>query len=107
MKIDHIAIAVNDVGFFAWNFSFKIFAYIFLATLNFATSSKNSIVQQKKNDSRGAKSSIFKPWSKQVWMYAIAFAKVNATSWVAVAPASRIWYPEIDTGYHWGIFLAQ
>ena len=56
----------NERGFFAWNFSFKIFAYTFLATLNLATSSKNSIVQQKKKDKRGAKSSIFNPLSKHV-----------------------------------------
>ena len=40
-------------------------------------------------------------------MYAMALAMVNATSCTAVHPASLIWYPDIDTGYHCGTFFAQ
>ena len=35
--------------------------------------------------------------------YAKPFASVNASSWAAVEPASRMWYPEIDTGCQRGI----
>src|ERR1700685_4341357 len=34
-------------------------------------------------------------------------AMVNASSWTAVEPASRIWYPEIDTACQRGTFFAQ
>jgi hypothetical protein len=33
-------------------------------------------------------------------------ASVNASSWAAVEPASRMWYPEIDTGCQRGISAA-
>ena len=96
-----------DLGFFAPNLSLSMRAYTRRAALNFATSSKNSMVQQKKNDRRGAKSSIASPCARHVSMYAMALAIVNATSCVAVEPASLMWYPDMDTGYHFGTFLAQ
>ena len=34
-------------------------------------------------------------------------ARVKASSWAAVAPASRMWYPLIDTGCQRGIFRLQ
>ena len=39
--------------------------------------------------------------------YAIAFAKVKASSCTAVAPASRMWYPEIEIGFQFGTSSAQ
>jgi len=32
--------------------------------------------------------------------YAIPLASVNASSWTAVEPASRMWYPEIEIVFH-------
>ena len=32
---------------------------------------------------------------------------VKASSWTAVAPASRMWYPLIDTGCHLGMCFEQ
>jgi hypothetical protein len=32
---------------------------------------------------------------------------VNATSWTAVAPASRMWYPEMEIVFHLGILSRQ
>ena len=39
--------------------------------------------------------------------YSIVFASVNASSCTAVAPASRMWYPEIDIGFQFGTSSAQ
>ena len=36
------------------------------------------------------------------WTYAMAWASVNATSWTAVEPASRMWYPLIEIVFHCG-----
>ena len=35
------------------------------------------------------------------------FASVNASSWAAVEPASRMWYPETEIGCQSGISCAQ
>ena len=35
------------------------------------------------------------------------FAKVKAISWTAVEPASRMWYPEIEMVFQFGISFAQ
>ncbi len=66
-------------------------AHIRRAARNFATSSNSSDQAAKKNDRRGAKSSIASPRSTAASQYAIASASVNASSWAAVAPASRMW----------------
>ena len=34
-------------------------------------------------------------------------AKVNAISWTAVEPASRMWYPEMEIVFQLGRFAAQ
>ena len=34
-------------------------------------------------------------------------ARVKASSCAAVEPASRMWYPLIEIGFHLGIFAAQ
>jgi len=39
--------------------------------------------------------------------YAIVLARVNASSCTAVAPASRMWYPEIHIGFQFGTCSAQ
>ena len=39
--------------------------------------------------------------------YANPFASVNASSCAAVEPASRMWYPDTDTGWNRGISAVQ
>ncbi len=58
---------------------------------NFAISSKKSLWLLKKNESRGAKSSTRRPRAIAASTYAIPSAIVNASSWTAVEPASRMW----------------
>ena len=43
------------------------------------------------------------PLATAASIYAIAFAKVKASSWIAVDPASRMWYPLIEMAFHSGI----
>ena len=61
------------------------------AARNFATSSNRSLCAAKKNESRGAKLSMASPAPSARATYSIVFAKVNASSCTAVAPASRMW----------------
>ena len=66
-------------------------AHIRRAARNLATSSKKSMWQAKKNDSRGANWSTGRPAAIAASAYAIPSARVNATSSAAVPPASRMW----------------
>ena len=75
----------------AWNLSRTIRAHIRRAARNFATSSKKSMWQAKKNETRGAKSSIARPAASAASTYATAWLSVKAISSAAVAPASRMW----------------
>ena len=83
----------SDLGSFALYFSFITRAQILRAALNFAISSKKSIPQFQKNDSRAAKSSTLNPASIPRSTYANPSANVKASSWTALDPASRMWYP--------------
>ncbi len=56
----------------------------------------------KKNDSRGANSSTSSPADSAARTYSRALARVNATSWAGVAPASAMWYPEIEIVFQRG-----
>ena len=47
------------------------------------------------------------PASTAARQYAIPFASVNASSWTAVEPASRMWYPEIEIVFQFGSRSAQ
>src|SRR5438445_11357398 len=77
------------------------------AARNFATSWKKSLCALKKKESRAPNSSGERPASIAAAQYAIPFASVNASSWTAVEPASRMWYPEIEIVFHDGIRSAQ
>jgi hypothetical protein len=61
------------------------------AARNFATSSNRSLCAAKKNERRGANVSTASPAFVARSTYSTAFAKVNASSCTAVAPASRMW----------------
>ena len=83
--------SIIDRGSLAPNRSCMILAHIRRATRNFATSSKKSWWQAKKNDRRGPNSSTLMPASSAACTYATPSARVKATSCTAVAPASRMW----------------
>ena len=61
----------------------------------------------KKKLSRGANASTSSPRARHASTYANPSASVNASSCAAVEPASRMWYPEIDTGCMSGISAAH
>ena len=77
------------------------------AARNFATSWKKSLCALKKKDRRSPKSSADSPAATAASQYAMPFASVNASSWTAVEPASRMWYPEIEIVFQRGIRSAQ
>jgi hypothetical protein len=60
------------------------------AARNFATSWKKWLCALKKNERRAPKSSGERPVSIAAAAYAIPLARVNASSWTAVEPASRM-----------------
>ena len=77
-------------GLVAPNRSFMIRAHSRRAARNFATSSRKLLWALKKNDSRWPNELTSRPAPRAASTYAIAFANVNATSWTAVDPASRM-----------------
>ena len=72
-----------------------------------AISSKKSMCALKKKDSRGANSSTASPAAVPASTCANPFASVNASSWAAVLPASRMWYPDTEIGCQRGISAVQ
>ena len=67
---------------------------------------KKFIPMQKKNERRPANSSMARPVSFAARMYSSPSASVNANSCTHVAPASCMWYPEIEIELNCGMFLA-
>ena len=86
-------LSIHDLGFAAPNLSRIILAHILRAARNFAASSSRLLWATKKKDSLPPKSSTSRPESTAACTYAMALAKVKASSCTAVAPASRMWYP--------------
>src|SRR5437764_12015111 len=84
-----------------------IVAHIRRAARNLATSSSRVVLATKKNDRRGAKSSTARPAPSAARTYSFALASVNAISCAGVAPASAMWYPEIEIGCQRGISWRQ
>ena len=99
--------SICDFGFFAPNSSRMMRAHRRRAARNFATSSSNVVRATKKNDSRGAKSSTSRPAASAARTYSLALARVNAISCAGVAPASAMWYPEIEIVFQRGISVWQ
>ena len=87
-------LAVGELLFFEFgpNFNFKTFSErkscFAKIQEKIAVKELNLVDDPHILDNLGAKSSILSPLSTHVWMYAIAFAIVNAISCVAVDPAS-------------------
>ena len=77
------------------------------AARNLATSSSSVVRATKKNDRRGANSSTARPERTAARTYSFAFASVNAISCTGVAPASAMWYPEIEIMFQRGISARQ
>ena len=71
--------------------SFMTVAQMRRAARSFAISSKKSEWMSKKNESWGPKRSTGSPRWTHASTYAMPSASVNASSWIAVAPASRMW----------------
>ena len=94
-------------GFVAPKRSLMIRAHSRRAARNFATSWKKWLCALKKNESRSPKSSGESPAATAASQYAIPFASVNASSCAALAPASRMWYPEIEIVFQRGSRSAQ
>ena len=82
-------------------------AQIRRAARYFAISSKKSLCELKKNDSRGAKASTSKPASTPYCTYSTPSRSVKASSCAAVAPASRMWYPLTEIVFQRGTRSAQ
>src|SRR5690554_1523795 len=85
----------RDFSFLGLN-CFTNFAHSSLAARIFAISVKWSIPIPQKKESLGAKSSISIPALIPVRIYSKPSAKVYANSISAVAPASCMWYPEME-----------
>ena len=66
-------------------------AQIRRAARYFATSSKKSLCALKKKERRGTNSSTARPASTPYCTYSTPSRSVKASSWTAVAPASRMW----------------
>ena len=56
----------------------------------------------KKKLNLGANASISRPRSRHQSTYSNPSASVNASSCTAVEPASRMWYPLMLIGFHFG-----
>ncbi len=80
-----------DLGFFAPNWTFMVWAQMRRAARNLATSSRIVVRATKKKDRRGAKSSMSMPAAMAVRTYSMPLARVKAISWVGEAPASAMW----------------
>ena len=72
------------------------------AARNLAISSKKSLWELKKKERRGANWSTGIPASIPYSTYSMPSRSVKASSWRAVEPASRMWYPEIEIVFHFG-----
>ncbi len=81
----------QEASFFAPNSSRILRAQMRRAARNLAISSKKSMWLSKKNESRGANVSTSIPAAMPRRTYSIPFARVKASSWRAVEPASRMW----------------
>ena len=93
---------IQDRGSFALKRSRIVFAQIRRAARNLAISSKKSLCELKKNERRGANWSTGNPASIPYSTYSMPSRSVKASSWSAVEPASRMWYPEIEMVFHFG-----
>src|SRR5258708_9286423 len=74
------------------------------AARSLATSMKKFMPIPQKNDSRGANVSTSIPAATPARRYSTPSARVYASSRSAVAPASWMWYPEMDIDLYFALF---
>ena len=98
---------IQERGSFALKRSRIVFDQMRRAARNLAISSKKSLCELKKKDRRGANLSTGSPASIPYSTYSTPSRSVKASSWSAVEPASRMWYPEIEIVFHFGTCFAQ
>src|SRR5215211_8443963 len=94
----------RERSFFAPKRSFSSRAQMRRAARYLAISSKKSLCALKKNERRGANSSMSMPRAMPQRTYSSPSPSVNASSCAAVDPASRMWYPLIEIVFHCGTF---
>jgi hypothetical protein len=99
--------SICERGSAAPNSSAMIRAQRRRAARNFATSSSSVVRATKKKESRGANSSTASPEASAARTYSLAFASVKAISCTGVAPASAMWYPEMEMVFQRGISRRQ
>src|SRR3984957_12236662 len=83
--------------------SLTSFAHSSRPARSLATSMKKFIPIAQKNESRGAKESMSSPEPRPARRYSTPSARVYASSRSAVAPASWMWWPEIEIELNCGI----
>ncbi len=93
---------MSDLGFFGSN-SLMTRCHRMRAARSLATSMKKSMPMAKKKLRRPAKASTSMPRAMAVRTYSSPSAMVKASSCSAVAPASCMWYPEIEIEFHFGM----
>ena len=96
----------SDFGFLGLNCA-TISAQSTRAARILATSMKKFLPTPQKKLRRGANASMSMPALTPVRRYSSPSASVYASSRSAVAPASCMWYPEIEMQLNLGMFLAQ
>src|SRR5207302_10953657 len=82
--------SIHDFGSLAPYLSRIRRAHSRRAARNLAISSKKSIWESKKKERRGGELANFSPALTEASTYAMPSARVKASSWVAVDPASRM-----------------
>src|SRR6185437_17035546 len=92
----------NDLSLVGEN-CFTSFAHSSRAARILATSVKKCMPMAQKNDSRGAKASMVSPASSPARMYSMPSARVYPSSRSAEAPASCMWYQEMEMELNRGI----
>ena len=92
-----------DFGFFGLKL-FMIFAQSMRAARIFAISMNGFMPMPQKKERRGANASMSMPASTPVRTYSNPSARVYASSMSADAPASCMWYPEMEIELNFGIF---
>src|SRR5580692_1712627 len=92
----------SDLALFGSN-CFTSLAHSSRPARSLATSMKKFMPIAQKNDSRGANASMSRPDARPARRYSTPSASVYASSRSAVAPASWMWYPEIEIELNFGI----
>ena len=94
--------SASDLSSFGAN-GWTRFAHSSRPARSFAISMNTFMPMPQKKDNRGANASMSRPAAKPALMYSTPSASVYANSRSAVAPASWMWYPEMEIELNFGI----